>query len=220
MLECAGHEDARVVGEDVLRAVAVMHVEVDHRHPLESVFFQRMGGGNGDVVEEAEAHRLRPLGMVAWRAHAAKGVFGLAADMTRSVASMPAPAERSAACQRAGAHGGIRVEVDDAALGCVLADMAHVFRRVDADDLLQRGEGRIVESQIEIQPGGDQPVADGGEALRALRMVRTHIVQPAVAVGDEGSGHVRHRSSPDIVLEAISVSRAVAASRWLLTEMQ
>jgi hypothetical protein len=57
-----------------------------------------MGGGDGDVVEETETHGLGPLGVVARRAHAAEGVFGLAA-MTRSVASMPAPAERSAACQ-------------------------------------------------------------------------------------------------------------------------
>ena len=61
-------EHLRIVLEDVLRAVAVMHVVVDDG---DAVGAERAGvrGGDGDVVVEAEAHRAVALGVMAGRPH-------------------------------------------------------------------------------------------------------------------------------------------------------
>ena len=49
----------------MLRAVAVVQVPVDDQDALEAVFFLCIGGSDGDVVEEAEAHGPVGFGMVA-----------------------------------------------------------------------------------------------------------------------------------------------------------
>ena len=79
MLEGAHHEHARIALEDVLGAVAVMHVEVDHRHARQSVRGERVRRADRDAVEEAEAHRAPALGVVSRRAHRAERGRALAA---------------------------------------------------------------------------------------------------------------------------------------------
>ena len=71
---------ARFVFEDRLRAVAVVDVEIDDRDPRQAVAFERMRGGDGDVVEQAEAHRDVAGGMVPGRAHRAEGDVDLALE--------------------------------------------------------------------------------------------------------------------------------------------
>jgi hypothetical protein len=58
MLEEAHHQHARVVAEGFGGAVAVVDVEVDDGDPLQAVHVERMAGGDGDIVEQAKAHRL------------------------------------------------------------------------------------------------------------------------------------------------------------------
>ena len=58
-------EHAVVVAEDVLRPVAVVDVPVEDRDALEAELGLRETGGDGDVVEEAEAHRAAGERMVA-----------------------------------------------------------------------------------------------------------------------------------------------------------
>ena len=78
MLEEAHHERALVPRKNVLGAVAMMDVEIDHGHALELVALQRIFGRYRHVVEEAEPHGLVAAGMVSRRAHGAKGVFEFA----------------------------------------------------------------------------------------------------------------------------------------------
>ena len=73
-------EHARVVVEDVLRAVAVMDVDVDDGDALDSRLFERARDGDGDVVEEAEAHRAVRRRVVPGRANEAEGGIELAAQ--------------------------------------------------------------------------------------------------------------------------------------------
>ena len=42
------------------------------------MFFLRVTGGNGRIVEEAKSHRARGLGMVAWGARGDEGIRHLA----------------------------------------------------------------------------------------------------------------------------------------------
>jgi hypothetical protein len=87
-----------VAGQDVLGAVAVVHVEVDDRHALAAVAFQRIARGERHVVEEAEAHGAAAAGVVAGRAHRAEGVLQLAGHH-RVGRRHAAPAARSTAFQ-------------------------------------------------------------------------------------------------------------------------
>ena len=73
-----GVKEIGIVPENILRAVAVMHVEIDHRDALEPMRVTQMQCADRDVVEEAKAHRALALGMMAGRAHGAKGVRHLA----------------------------------------------------------------------------------------------------------------------------------------------
>ena len=62
-------EDALVVLQDRLRAVAVVHVPVDDRHSPRVAVVQQPPRGHGDVAEEAEAHCPLAERVVARRPH-------------------------------------------------------------------------------------------------------------------------------------------------------
>src|ERR1700692_2499625 len=63
-----------VAPENLLRAVAVMHVEIDDRGTRDAVLLLRIARRDGDVVEQAKAHRPRSLGVMAGRARGDEGV--------------------------------------------------------------------------------------------------------------------------------------------------
>src|SRR5690606_34253510 len=67
-------EQVRVRPEYVLRPIAVMDVEVDDGHAFEPMLLARVEGGDGDDIEQAESHGPHLFGVMARRAHAAKGV--------------------------------------------------------------------------------------------------------------------------------------------------
>ena len=73
-----GIEQARILGEARLRAVAVMDVEIDDRDAGEAVRLARPQRPDRDVVEETKAHRPPRLGVMTGRAHRAEGVVGFA----------------------------------------------------------------------------------------------------------------------------------------------
>jgi hypothetical protein len=62
---------------------------------------------------------------------------------------------------------------------------------VHALELDACGERRLDVLQVIDQPRGDQLILDGGEPRRAFGMRGAHVVQQAVAMGQEGDGHVR-----------------------------
>ena len=88
----------RVGPENILRAVAVMDVEIDHRGAADAVFALGVARGDRGVVEEAEAHRLADLGMMAGRPHRDERIAMLP-DITASVAATAPPTPRITASQ-------------------------------------------------------------------------------------------------------------------------
>lgn len=56
--------DAVVAGQDGGGAVALMHVAIDHQHPADAALGLQGAGGDGGVVEDAEAFPPVPVGMV------------------------------------------------------------------------------------------------------------------------------------------------------------
>ena len=63
-----------VVQEDGLGAIAVVHVEIKHRHAF-GAGGQRFEGGNRDIVQVAKAHRPVARGVMPRRAHQAENRF-------------------------------------------------------------------------------------------------------------------------------------------------
>ena len=64
--------------KDILRAVAVMHIEIEYRDALQAVLLQRVSRPHRDVVEDAEPHRLPAFRVMSGRADTAKGILDLA----------------------------------------------------------------------------------------------------------------------------------------------
>ena len=73
MLVHADEKDAGIALETSLRSVAVVDVEIDDGDFLELVFLLEILGGDGDVGEEAEAHGMIGLGVMAGRPDGGKG---------------------------------------------------------------------------------------------------------------------------------------------------
>ena len=61
-----------------------------------------------------------------------------------------------------------------------------VFPRMYPQQLRFVGQRGIVKLQIDVESGSNQPIADRTQSIRTLWMVRTHVVLPAVAMGDKG----------------------------------
>ena len=125
-------------GEDVLGAVAVMHVEVDDRDALESVRLQRVRGADRDVVEEAEAHRAPPLGVVARRAHGAERGLAFAAHHEVDRHARPRRPRAAPPCSECGlsaVSGSMKCRPSSGLARSIVVDVA---RAVHARDLLAR----------------------------------------------------------------------------------
>ena len=78
--------------------------------------------------------------------------------------------------------------MDNTQLGGCTLDALKVRSRMDAQQLFEGRRRRVVVNEIGIDSLGNQVIVDGSQTLRAFRMMRTHIMQLAVAMGDEGSG--------------------------------
>ena len=185
MLKNAAHQHPLVAGKTVLRPVAVMHIEIDDGNALQSMHGQRMSRSNGNVVEETEPHWRRLLAMVAGWAHGTEGVLAFAAHHQID------PQTTSAGRPQGGGpgmriHRGIRVQMYDAGFGRSSLDAFEVRSRVDSQQLLKGRQRCVVINEIGIDPLRYEVIVDGRQTLRTFRVVRAHIMQLTVPVGDEG----------------------------------
>jgi hypothetical protein len=188
MLEGRHHEHFRVAREDVLGAVAVVHVEVEDRDSLDAMRMDRVPGCDGDVVENAETHRARARRVMPRRPHAAERVLDFALHHQ-------VDGEYACACgmqrgrQAVRIHCRVRVEVHGAGLRRGLPDRADILDRMDPGNLGIGGAWRLVPRKILGDPRCDHLVFDCGQARGAFGVMRAHVVLEAIGMGDEGRGH-------------------------------
>ena len=190
MLEDTDHEGARVARQDVLGAIAVVHIKVHHRHAVQVVALQRVFGSHRHVVEKAKTHRLAAGGVVARGAHRAKGVFQLAGH--HGIGGGQGGA-RSAQRGLPGVRvdGGVGVELR------VIGAARHQFFIQPIRHAPQRGHVHPVVGQFNVGQGGfggfktlqrishsgdQQAVFNGIQPLRAFRVARAHFVFPTIPV--------------------------------------
>ena len=74
-----GKEDPVVIPNQVLRPVAVVHVEVHDGHPFHSMRGDGVPGTDHRIAEQAEPHGLPSFGVMPGRSDGAKSVAGFAA---------------------------------------------------------------------------------------------------------------------------------------------
>ncbi len=201
MLEKTHHQDAVVAADDVFRAVAVVHVEIDNRHAFEAVPLQCVFGRHRNVVEIAEAHGLVAAGMVAGGTHRAEGVFDLARHH-RIGGGQGGTGRTQGRCPGVHVHRGVGVDlrVGRAArqdfVGELVAQAAQrgnqhaAMRQLQVADRRQR---RLTSVQRIADAGDQEAVLNRIKPLRTFRVPGTHLVFPAVFMGEvRGAVHKRN----------------------------
>ena len=192
MLKGRDHQHARVVAKNILGAIAVVHIEVGHHHPLEPVLLERVGRAHRHVVEEAEPHGPAALGVMPGRPHAAEGVAHLA--LQNQIGRVHNGAGRvQRGVQRMRVHCRVRVQVHQAAARDAGLERIEVVLGMHPQQLLAGGGRRLALHQVADQAGSDQLVFDGMQPVRALGMMLPHVVQQAVAMAYQGSVHGQDR---------------------------
>jgi hypothetical protein len=188
MLEGRAEHHARVLVERILGAVAVVHVEIQHRDPLQAVGGDRVRGADRDVVEDAEAHGLAARGVVPGRAHRAERAPRRARHHhVRGGDDRTRRAQRRR--KRARVHRGIGIQVRIAARRRRLEDAIDVVRLVDALELLARGLRRLALPEPRAEPRRLEGGEDRLQALRRFGVSRAHLVQDAIGMREEDRAH-------------------------------
>ena len=119
----------------ILRSVAVVHIEIDDRHPLHPVSGTRVLGGDRGVVK-AEAHGGRRFGVMAGRPDGAKRIARSPLATASTAAQMP-PTARSAGSPEADFHRRVGIELNMALSWNILENRLDVEGRVHPLDLPQ-----------------------------------------------------------------------------------
>ena len=114
-LEHGAHDDAGVIREDDIGAVAVMNIEIENRNALQSMFFKCVGHANRHVIEEAESHGPIVTGVVTGRPDIAEYVPGAPGEYQVSTQYRGAGCVMGCA-QRFRAHSGIWINIHQAVL--------------------------------------------------------------------------------------------------------
>ena len=188
MLERRAEQDPGLVGEQVLGAVAVMHVEVHDGDALDPVGFQGVGRADGDIAEETEAHRAAALGVVAGRPHRAERALDvLPKDEVHRVDECARGAQGRG--QRVRAHDGVGVEAAQRRGRRGTQQTIDVRCVVDSDELLAR-DLRGLDGAPCIRDAGLLHVrADRGEPFRSLGVTGPGLVSVAERMREPRACH-------------------------------
>ena len=185
-----GIKGAGQIPQDALGAIAVMNVEIDHRHPFKPVGRPGVQRADGGVVEEAEAHRRVRLGMMTGRAHGTKGVAATPARhfVHRRHHRADRPQRRLARMAR---DEGVGIQLVNAVV------TGH--RRENALDMslgvgqqqmlgasLRRGLAQKIKEVLMFKNVSNRP-----QPIRAFRMILSGVVLDAVRVREQQSWHRR-----------------------------
>ena len=178
-LRCAKH---------ILRAVAVVDVEVDYRDSLEPLLLQRVGSGHADVVEYAKAHRAALRCVVAARAHRAERVqYPPSHHLVHRQQPRAGRAPRRSEAVRV--HHRIGVELHITLHGRILENQVDVGRAVHALEVVRVRKWRLQAQQLLQQPARAHVLVDRCQAGRAFGVASAHLMAQAVRVGDVGCSH-------------------------------
>jgi hypothetical protein len=163
-------EQVAIGPEDVLRAIAVMDVEIDDRDALGIVALAGIESGNGGIVEEAKAHGPARFGMMAGRAHRAKDIMRFP---TEDGVDARDRGTRGALgrLERARRHEGIHVDLGESVRRRGLADLGQIAVGMDAHDIFIARQRRLLALQ-RFEMGMREDLVDSLDAVHPLRVTR------------------------------------------------
>ena len=188
MLEGGYHHYPIISREDILRPVAMVHVEIDDRDTLKPVRNKGMGGADSNVVEETEPHRLPAAGMMSWGPHVAKGIVSIAANHhVRRLHHRAGSMKRGGQCIRV--HCRIRIQMDDAVPRRRLGQGVDIAAIMDSQQLFSRGCRSCFADEMLEQADGDEVISNRRQSIRALRVVTAHVMQEAIGMMNERRSH-------------------------------
>jgi len=177
-------------GEDGLGAVAVVHVEIDHRHARQAVRVHGVRGADGDAVQQAEAHCGIAGGVVAGRAHGAEDPRHLARQHRVDGCDHRAGGA-ARGLGRGRRHRGVGIEAQQGrAVELRVEDRIDQRGGVHPRRGLAAGERSF--PPVEAGKGGVQRIQHRLQARRAFRVAGTGLVVEAGRVGVDA--HQRRRS--------------------------
>jgi hypothetical protein len=179
----------------------VVHVEVDDGDACPAPR-QGLGGGHGDVVEQAEAHGAVRFRVMAGRTHRAEGAIQAALEHALDRVRHRA---RRLEGGGVGVRSRVRVGVELPRPPRRRRHRGHVVGGVHAKEFLARRVARGEELEARIQALAPDPLAQRGQALRPLRMARPRVVLEEHGIVVEPDLHqCRERSS---LAAAVSLGR-------------
>ncbi len=157
-----------------LRAVAVMHVPIDDKHAIQIQLVERLPCADGDVVEQAKSHRAARQGMMARRAHQAKGLAILARhDTLYRVAHGAGGNPRHVI----GAGTARRVLFDPAAaLAGKTLDLGDIFQSMHSGQLLERSWFPSRAGQMRLQAGFQHVPRNHADPRRTFRVLARFVL--------------------------------------------
>ena len=173
--------------EEVLSAVSVVNVPVEDQDPLDARLRTKSARGDGDVVEQAEAHGAVRFGVMSgWTNGGDSRLHFARSDETREVDGATSGEQRDVEALLRN----IGVGVDVA--GCPadgIGDDFEVFARVDAQNFLSRCRTRLDWPEV-LLPKRESFV-DRSEPLGSLGVSAGRPVLQEARILDDGDGSAR-----------------------------
>ena len=173
-----------------------MHVEIDDGHARQTMRGAGVQSSDRRVVEEAEPHGARGLGMMAGRANGGEGILDHACHHDIYGSDGRAGGSQCG-FSAAGTHGGIGVKVDGVTF--LWTDRQHHFDdrfRVNAHQLFPRGARRLLPHQT-LEFRSVQCFEHGAQTGRGFGMIGAGIVLQASGMSNQSRCHVRWSRGPD-----------------------
>ena len=190
MLKKADHQNPLIASHDVFGAVAVVHIKVHNGHPFEAMALDGVFGRNGHVVEKAKPHGFDPERVVSRRTRGAKRVLQFAGQ--HRIGGID-----GCACRKQGGFPSVGIDqsvgtergVCGPACGHVFAQgiaqtpqSRHMHAPMGQLKVGQSSGARLTPLQSHVHTADEQPVFNGPQTLRALRVAWAHLVFPASGV--------------------------------------
>ncbi len=176
----------RVALEDRLGAVAVVDVEIHDGDALQPMPVARVGGGHGDVVEQAKAHRHLCGGVVARWPDRAEGGAGLVLHH-RIHRGDAGTCRAQGSCAGGGHHACVHVQLTVAVEGG-FQHRIHLLALVHAAQVAQLASGASRQSRS--GNAARRGVEHRFQAGWAFRVLRAGVVTEAGGMGKDQHGQL------------------------------
>jgi len=165
----------------------VVDVEIDDCHALGAILALRFARHNGDVVDEAKAHRPVVLGVMPRRTHSTEGVAD-AAERDFLKRQQPGPERCRCRIERSGGNECVLVDPRDPFGGTSTGKILQVVPRMH-----ELCKSEIARRRIETLQTGEflavEGLVDRPDAIGSLRVAGRGDMAFEIALRDEQCGH-------------------------------